>query len=244
MDEILKYFPNLSQKNVELLQEYVDRLLWWNARINLISRQDTAHLAERHILHSLSIAKLIRFPEGSRILDLGTGGGLPGIPLAICFPNCAFTLIDGRGKKITAVQSMVSDLRLKNVNAIHTRAEDFKGEFDFVVARAVASMAELWNWAKPMFGDPQSPGLLPGKGETGKAGETGNQSKLWKVLAAPLGEGNAIWERGLIALKGGDLSAEIAEMEQIGQHVHLVSIDSFFSEPYFLEKFIVFIQVK
>lgn len=244
MDEILKYFPNLSQKKVELLQEYVDRLLWWNARINLISRQDTADLAERHILHSLSIAKLIRFPEGSLILDLGTGGGLPGIPLAICFPNCAFTLIDGRGKKITAVQSMISDLHLKNVNAIHTRAEDFKGEFDFVVARAVASMAELWNWAKPMFGDPQSPGLLPGKGETGKAGEIGNQNKLWKVLTAPLGEDSAIWERGLIALKGGDLSAEIAEMEQIGQHVHLVPIDSLFSEPYFLEKFIVFIQVK
>jgi 16S rRNA (guanine527-N7)-methyltransferase len=233
MDEILKYFPHITQKQLQLLQTYHDRLLWWNERINLISRQDTAHVAERHLLHALAIAKCFPFPKDTRILDLGTGGGLPGIPLAIMFPDCRFTLIDGTGKKIKAVQSIIEELELKNVTAVHSRAEDFHGEFDIVVTRAVATLKNLWEWAAPLL-----------KGEISVFGHAAKSSPMQRLKSLGVfGEG-VQWSKGLIALKGGDLKTEIAEVGKIHKPgVHLISIQDFFSEPYFEAKCLVFIPV-
>lgn len=233
MDEILKYFPHIAQKQIQLLHTYHDRLLWWNERINLISRQDTEHVAERHLLHALAIAKCFPFPMNTRILDLGTGGGLPGIPLAIMFPDCTFTLIDGTGKKIKAVHSIIEELQLKNVTAVHSRAEDFHGEFDIVVTRAVATLKNLWGWAAPLLKSEIS--------VFGQATKTGTLQRIQNL--GVLGEG-VQWSKGLIALKGGDLKTEIAEVGKAGNPgIHLVSIQDFFSEPYFAEKYIVFIPV-
>ena len=119
----------------------------WNSKINLISRSDLSHLYERHILHSLSIAKFITFRPGTRILDVGTGGGFPGIPLAVFFPQCSFVLCDSIGKKIMVVKDVISRLGLQNAEAVNNRAENLGGSFDFVVSRATAPLADLHRWA-------------------------------------------------------------------------------------------------
>ena len=225
MDEIMKYFPNLSRRQVELLALYRDRLLTWNEKINLISRQDIEHVVEHHILHSLAIARCFHFPPGTRILDLGTGGGLPGVPLAIYFPSCKFTLIDSRGKKILAIQSIIRDLGLENVTAVHTRAEDFNEEFDYVVSRAVGNMAELWKWAKKFLIEKTS----------------AQRTKVMKLFQPPFGAGGKEWTRGLIVLKGGDVEREIGKAGQAVRHTQIIPIHEFFDEPYFEEKFIVFV---
>lgn len=139
MNIILKYFPDLNnqQKNqFEQLQSLYDE---WNSKINVISRKDFEHFYERHVLHSLAIAKIISFTEQTTILDVGTGGGFPGIPLAILFPQAKFTLIDSIGKKIKVVNEVSAALRLNNVNAQHIRVEDLNQKFDFIVSRAVTA---------------------------------------------------------------------------------------------------------
>ncbi len=142
------YFPDLSSKQIARFEALPALYAEWNQKINLISRKDIEHLPLRHILHALAFAKIIKFQDGSRLLDLGTGGGFPGIPLAILFPEVHFTLIDGRGKKITAVKAIAEELNLKNVLARHQRAEELKQpEFDFVLSRAVAPLSKLWNWS-------------------------------------------------------------------------------------------------
>ena len=143
MKQILKYFPNLSdeqQRQLAMLEElYRD----WNAKINVISRKDIDNLYEHHVLHSMSIAKMINFHPGTKILDFGTGGGFPGIPLAILFPECQFKLIDGTGKKIRVAQEVAQAIGLKNCEPQHLRGEDEKGRYDFVVSRAVMPLPDL-----------------------------------------------------------------------------------------------------
>lgn len=139
MQKILKYFPGLSAEQISRFEKMEPLYRDWNEKINLISRKDIDSLYEKHILYSLAIAKIISFRPGTRILDVGTGGGFPGVPLAILFPDCQFVLVDSTGKKIKVVQDVARELGLENVTAIHSRAEDVKEEFDFVISRAVTA---------------------------------------------------------------------------------------------------------
>jgi len=139
MDIITKYFPDLTSQQLEQFGRLEALYTEWNAKINVISRKDIEQLYERHILHSLAIAKVIQFKSGTSVLDVGTGGGFPGIPLAILFPECTFMPIDSIGKKIKVVTEVASALGLQNVNAQHIRVEDVKQKFDFVVSRAVTA---------------------------------------------------------------------------------------------------------
>ena len=140
---ISKYFPHLSAQQQEQFARLDGLYREWNAKINVISRTDMDHLYLHHVLHSLAIGKAIRFKNGTRILDFGTGGGFPGIPLAILFPQCQFRLIDGTGKKITVAKAVASDIGLQNVEAIHRRGEEETSKFDFVVSRAVMPLPDL-----------------------------------------------------------------------------------------------------
>jgi 16S rRNA (guanine527-N7)-methyltransferase len=150
MDLINKYFPNLSPEQVARFAQLEPLYREWNEKINVISRQDIENLTEHHVLHSLAIAKVIQFAPGSQVLDLGTGGGFPGIPLAIFFPDTQFVLVDGTGKKIHVVQAVASALGLENVTAIHGRAEEIKmnSQFDFVLSRGVAPLDKLLVWSQ------------------------------------------------------------------------------------------------
>ncbi len=148
-----KYFPDLDAEQKERFGRLPGLYEEWNAKINVISRQDIANLVERHVLHSLAIAKVISFKDGATVLDLGTGGGFPGIPMAILFPKVNFTLVDGTGKKIRVVQEVAQALGLTNVKALHIRVEDLKmnGAFDFVISRAVAPLLQLMQWSHRFF---------------------------------------------------------------------------------------------
>lgn len=146
-DIIFHYFPNLTQRQQQQFLMLGDLYKEWNDKINVISRKDIDTLYERHILHSLAIAKFISLQPNASILDVGTGGGFPGIPLAILFPEVDFTLVDSIGKKIKVVQEVANAIQLKNVSAYHERAEKIKGTFDFVVTRAVARSRMIWVWS-------------------------------------------------------------------------------------------------
>lgn len=207
MDAIMSYFPRLN----DLQQQQFSRLgpLYraWNDKINVVSRKDIDNIYPHHILHALAIAKFIRFASGARVLDLGTGGGLPGIPLAILFPETHFTLIDGTRKKITVVNEIVSSLGLTNVQGRHIRAEELRENFDFVVCRAVARIDKLVAWSFPII-------------------------KKLDRHAIP---------NGLITLKGGQLEDEMESLPP-GSYYDIVPIQPFFEDPYFEEKFIVYVQ--
>ncbi|MDI5896857.1 16S rRNA (guanine(527)-N(7))-methyltransferase RsmG [Flavobacterium yafengii] len=148
MDEILKYFPNLTDIQKEQFEKLDFLYHDWNEKINVISRKDIDALYTKHILHSLGIAKIIKFEPGTYVLDVGTGGGFPGIPLAILFPETRFYLIDVIAKKIKVVQAVAEGLGLKNVKAEQMRAENVKGDFDFIVSRAVTNMPDFVSWVK------------------------------------------------------------------------------------------------
>ena len=148
---IEKYFPDLSELQKAQLSELKPLYTQWNAQINVISRKDIEQLYERHVLHSLSIAKFISFQPGTQLMDLGCGGGFPGIPLAILFPEVSFTLIDSIGKKIKVVKEVSDALGLTNVQAHHMRAEKVKEQFDFVITRAVAPMSDLVKWTRKKY---------------------------------------------------------------------------------------------
>lgn len=148
MEEILKYFTGLTEQQKAQFAALYDLYSDWNQKINVISRKDIENLYEHHVLHSLAIAKALHFREGTHILDFGTGGGFPGIPLAIMFPDCSFKLIDGTGKKIKVATDVANNIGLKNVVAEHLRGEDEKGQYDFVVSRAVMPLCDLMKIVK------------------------------------------------------------------------------------------------
>ncbi len=148
MNLINKYFPKLNEKQIALFEQLQPLYAEWNAQINVISRKDFSEFYEHHVLHSLSIAKLLSFTSGTKILDVGTGGGFPGIPLAIMFPEVQFHLVDSIGKKIKVVHGVVESLGLKNVTAEQIRAEQLTDKYDFVVSRAVTRLPEFVPWVR------------------------------------------------------------------------------------------------
>ena len=186
---IQKYFKNLSQKQIEQFDQLFDLYSFWNAQINVISRKDIEELYERHILHSLGIAKFINFKEGEKVLDVGTGGGFPGIPLAILFPETQFHLVDSIGKKIKVVTEVATALGLTNVKASHLRAEQVTDKYDFVVSRAVTRLIDFYPWVKGKFNTDSKNaipnGILYLKG--GELAEEIKESRL-KVELYPLSD--------------------------------------------------------
>jgi 16S rRNA (guanine527-N7)-methyltransferase len=151
MELIKKYFPEINELQYKQFEALESLYLHWNEQINVISRKDTENFYERHVLHSLGIAKTITFVKETQILDIGTGGGFPGIPLAIMFPECEFTLVDSIGKKIKVVKEVSQALGLRNVNAIHGRADSLKTQYDFILSRAVTNIPAFLPWTKNKF---------------------------------------------------------------------------------------------
>jgi 16S rRNA (guanine527-N7)-methyltransferase len=148
MELILKYFPELKKSQLEAFEEMKSLYAFWNEKVNVVSRKDIEFLIERHILHSLALAKFKRFGRESKVLDVGTGGGFPGIPLAVFYPKCKFHLVDSIGKKIMVVNEIAKALQLSNVRAEQTRVENLQGKYDYIVSRAVAPTQELLRWTK------------------------------------------------------------------------------------------------
>tara|TARA_Y100001954_G_scaffold232993_1_gene285340 strand:- start:1662 stop:2279 length:618 start_codon:yes stop_codon:yes gene_type:complete len=162
MEVILKYFPNLSEVQKEQFSKLQELYQHWNTSINVVSRMDVENLYLKHILHSLSISKVIDFVDGTKIIDVGTGGGFPGIPLAILFPNVEFLLVDSIGKKIKVVNDIAEKIGLTNLQVEHKRAEQVVGKFDFVVSRAVTRMKVFQQWVRKMISTKQKNTLLNG----------------------------------------------------------------------------------
>ena len=148
MELILNYFPDLNERQQQQFAALGDLYREWNEKINVISRKDIDHLYEHHVLHSLAIAKYDPFKPGMTALDLGTGGGFPGIPLAIMYPDVNFTLLDSIAKKIKVVTEISAALELENVTVVHSRAEDYKGRYDLIIGRAVSTISQLIAWSK------------------------------------------------------------------------------------------------
>jgi 16S rRNA (guanine527-N7)-methyltransferase len=204
-DILLKHFPDITAQQQEQFARLQELYTLWNSQINVISRKDIDLLYERHVLHSLGIAKVMSFLPGENVLDVGTGGGFPGIPLAILFPETQFHLVDSIGKKIKVVNEVASALGLKNVKASHARAEDIKEKFDFVVSRAVTQLKDFYPWVKGKF-NKVSKNKLP---------------------------------NGILYLKGGDLTQEIADAGLAVQQYHL---KDYFEEEFFETKQVIYVQ--
>ena len=162
MEDLLRYFDNLSNIQIEQFSKLEDLYKNWNSKINVVSRKDIDELYIKHVLHSLGIAKVQVFKPNSHILDIGTGGGFPGIPLAILFPESNFYLVDSIGKKIKVVQEISDELGLKNIKAEHIRAEEVKGHFDFIVSRAVTKMDDFVPWTRKKIAKKQNHELKNG----------------------------------------------------------------------------------
>jgi 16S rRNA (guanine527-N7)-methyltransferase len=215
--ELIKhYFNDFNELQLQRFAAMEELYKDWNSKINVISRKDEESLYEKHVLHSLSIAAVFDLRKGMHVLDLGTGGGFPGIPLAIFFPEVNFYLADSIGKKIKVVQAVADALELKNVTASHTRAEEIKGrKFDVVLSRAVAPLGELWKWSKLLL-QPKPRFSMTSEDE----------------LPVP---------HGLICLKGGDLSAEISASECKPK---MMEIFELFKEEFFRQKYVLYVPFK
>ncbi len=214
MEVVLKYFSDFTPAQLQQFQQLEELYKEWNEKINVISRKDIDSLYEKHVLHSLSIAAVFQFQPGTSIIDLGTGGGFPGIPLAIFFPEVQFHLTDSIGKKLKVVNEVASAIGLKNVTTQHTRTEEIQNrKFDFVVSRAVAPLRDLWRWSLPII-------KAKGQGQFAVADEE-------KIYG------------GLICLKGGDLTEEVKES---GLHPIVWEIDKLFSEDFFKQKYILSVR--
>ncbi len=183
MEKILEYFPNLTETQQQQLAALYDLYFDWNAKINVISRKDIENLYEHHVLHSLGIAKVLQFKPGTTLLDVGTGGGFPGIPLAILFPECRFTLIDSIGKKIKVATAVKEAIGLQNVEAKHLRVQDEKAKFHFVVSRAVMPLADLVSLTKKNVAKEQF-NALPNGLICLKGGELNEEIRPFKHLAS------------------------------------------------------------
>ena len=206
MQIIDKYFPGLSQRQKEQFNNLDALYREWNAKINVISRKDIDNLYEHHVLHSMAIARIVRFKPSTSILDFGTGGGFPGIPLAILFPECRFRLIDGTGKKVNVAAEIAKAIGLENVEAIHQRGEEEKGKFDFIVSRAVMPMPDLVKIVSKNISRKQHNSIA----------------------------------NGILALKGGNLSAELKPYHKI---IEVTPISQFFDEEWFKEKSVIYLPM-
>ena len=206
MEQILKYFPHLSAEQQQQLAALDALYRDWNAKINVISRKDIDNLYEHHVLHSMAIAKMVNFRPGTHILDFGTGGGFPGIPLAILFPECSFKLIDGTGKKIRVAQEVCNAIGLKNCRPEHLRGEEEKDKYDFIVSRAVMPLPDLVKIVRKNI-TKESHNALP---------------------------------NGILCLKGGDLQAELQPYRRI---VETIELSSWFAEPWFKEKNVIYLPL-
>ena len=224
MQIILKYFSDFTPVQLKQFAALDPLYKEWNSKINVISRKDIDGLYEKHVLHSLAIAAAFQFEPGMEILDIGTGGGFPGIPLAIFFPEVKFYLADSIAKKLKVVDTIAAALALKNVTTQHTRVEEIKNrKFDFVVSRAVAPLKDLWRWSKPLLK---------------KSRESGVQSQESETNAELRTKNSELRPSGLICLKGGDLTNEIHES---GTKPRIVEISDLFNEEYFKLKYLVFV---
>lgn len=191
----------------------------WNEKINVISRKDIDSLYEKHVLHSLSIAAVFPFKDGARVLDLGCGGGFPGIPLAIFFPNVQFHLVDSIAKKLKVVDAIAQSTGLKNLSTEHSRIEDLRHKkFDFVVSRAVAPLKDLWKWSQPLI-------------------QKNNAAQREATTDKPP-QGGHYFKPGLICLKGGNLAVEISESHT---RPRVLPVSEIFEEPFFAEKYLVYV---
>jgi 16S rRNA (guanine527-N7)-methyltransferase len=148
MELVLKYFPNLTEEQIDRFEKLYNLYVEWNSKINVISRKDIDELYLRHVLHSLAIAKVIQFKDGTKIMDVGTGGGFPGVPLAIMFPNCSFHLVDSINKKLKVINAVSEALNLTNITTTHSRVEAINDHYDFIVSRAVTAMPAFVGWVK------------------------------------------------------------------------------------------------
>ena len=213
MQILLKYFSDFTPAQLKQFASLDSLYKGWNSKINVISRKDIDGLYEKHVLHSLAIAAAFQFQPGMEILDIGTGGGFPGIPLAIYFPEIKFFLADSIAKKLKVVDAVAEALELKNVTTQHVRVEEIKNrKFDFVVSRAVAPLKDLWRWSRPLL-------------------NTKLQSRYLSGPASSL-------QPALICLKGGDLTNEIHES---GTRPRVMEISDLFNEEYFKTKYLLFI---
>jgi len=209
MEIITRYFSDFTDEQIRQLAALKGLYEEWNTKINVISRKDMDHFYEHHVLHSLAIATTFSFSAGMEVMDLGCGGGFPGIPLAILFPDARFHMVDSINKKLKVVSEVAASIGLQNLTVQHSRAEDIKNQkFDAVVSRAVAPLKDLWRWSRPL------------------------------IRKNPAREDNP---NGLVCLKGGDLAQEIFES---GCKPMVWEIDQFFQEPYFKEKYLLYVPYK
>lgn len=218
-DIITHYFPDLSPLQLNQFQKLEALYRDWNSKINVISRKDIDELYLKHVLHSLGLAKIISFQDGVDVLDVGTGGGFPGIPLAILFPDVHFHLVDSIGKKITVVKEVAASLGLANVVAEKARAEELPHKYNYIVSRAVTRMSAFNEWVKDKI-------------KEGAPNKETDRSEKHKQQALPY------FQNGIFYLKGGDLKEELAEAKV--KH-KLFKLSDYFKEDFFEYKMVVYI---